>query len=91
MYSLIPPLVLLIVLGFISKLFSEELELLNIGMIHLIPILYAAMKLGRRETFIISVASVLSFNFFFIPPTFTFTVHDLRYIFSFSIMIGVGE
>ncbi len=91
MYSLIPPLLLLIVLGFISKLFSEELELLNIGMIHLIPILYAAMKLGRRETFIISVASVLSFNFFFIPPTFTFTVHDLRYIFSFSIMIGVGQ
>lgn len=65
--------------------------MVNIGMIHLIPILYAAMKLGRRDTLIVSVASVLSFNFFFIPPTFTFTVHDLRYIFSFVIMIAVGQ
>ncbi|OHD81837.1 MAG: hypothetical protein A3D90_10985 [Sulfuricurvum sp. RIFCSPHIGHO2_02_FULL_43_9] len=49
------------------------------------------MRLGRRDTLIVSVASVLTFNFFFIPPTFTFTVHDLRYIFSFVIMIVVGQ
>lgn len=91
MYPIIPPFLLLIVLSLLSKLFSEELQLVNIGMIHLIPILYAAMKLGRRDTLIVSVASVLSFNFFFIPPTFTFTVHDLRYIFSFVIMIAVGQ
>lgn len=91
MYTILPPLLLLIALSLISKLFSEELQLVNIGMIHLIPILYAAMRLGRRDTLIISIASVLSFNFFFIPPTFTFTVHDLRYIFSFIIMIAVGQ
>lgn len=91
MYAILPPLLLLIALALISKLFNEELQLVNIGMIHLIPILYAAMRLGRRDTLIISIASVLSFNFFFIPPTFTFTVHDLRYIFSFIIMIAVGQ
>ncbi|GEM_PF-1134809 len=91
MYSIIPPFLLLIVLGLISKLFSEELQLVNIGMIHLIPILYAAMHLGRRDTLMVSIASVLSFNFFFIPPTFTFAVHDVRYIFSFAIMIVVGQ
>lgn len=91
MYPIIPPFLLLIALSLISKLFSEELQLVNIGMIHLIPILYAAMRLGRRDTLTISLASVLSFNFFFIPPTFTFTVHDLRYVFSFVIMIVVGQ
>lgn len=91
MYAIIPPLLVLITLTLISKLFSVELELVNIGMLHLIPILYAAMRLGRRDTLIVSVASVLSFNFFFIPPTFTFTVHDIRYIFSFAIMIAVGQ
>lgn len=91
MYAILPPLLLLIVLGLLSKLFSEELQLVNIGMIHLLPILYAAMRLGRRDTLIVSVASVLSFNFFFIPPTFTFTVHDVRYVFSFAIMIAVGQ
>lgn len=91
MYAIIPPLLLLVALSVISKLFSEELQLVNIGMIHLIPILYAAMRLGRRDTLIVSVASVLSFNFFFIPPTFTFTVHDIRYVFSFAIMIAVGQ
>jgi two-component system sensor histidine kinase KdpD len=91
MYPIIAPFLLLIVLGLISKFFSEELQLVNIGMIHLIPILYAAMRLGRRDTLLLSFASVLSFNFFFIPPTFTFTVHDLRYVFSFVIMIVVGQ
>ncbi|HZF69689.1 sensor histidine kinase [Sulfuricurvum sp.] len=91
MYAIIPPFLLLIVLSFISKLFSDELQLVNIGMIHLIPILYAAMRLGRRDTLIVSLASVLSFNFFFIPPTLTFTVHDMRYLFSFTIMIAVGQ
>jgi two-component system sensor histidine kinase KdpD len=91
MYTIIPPFLLLIVLSLISKLFSEELQLVNIGMIHLIPILYAAMRSGRRDTLIVSLASVLSFNFFFIPPILTFTVHDLRYVFSFTIMIAVGQ
>ena len=91
MYPIITPFLLLIVLGLISKFFSEELQLVNIGMIHLIPILYAAMRLGRRDTLLLSFASVLSFNFFFIPPTFTFTVHDFRYVFSFVIMIAVGQ
>lgn len=91
MYPIILPFLLLIALSLISKLFSEELQLVNIGMIHLIPILYAAMRLGRRDTLIISLASVLSFDFFFIPPTLTFTVHDVRYIFSFVIMIVVGQ
>lgn len=91
MYAIIPPFLLLIVLSLISKLFSEELLLVNIGMIHLLPILYAAMRLDRRDTLIISLASVLSFDFFFIPPTLTFTVHDVRYVFSFAIMIVVGQ
>ena len=91
MYSIMPPFLLLIVLSLISKLFSEELQLVNIGMIHLIPILYAALRLGSRDTLIVSVASVFSFNFFFIPPIFTFTVHDVRYVFSFAIMIAVGQ
>lgn len=91
MYAIMPPFLLLIALAVISKLFSEELQLVNIGMIHLIPILFAAMRLGRRDTLIVSFASVLSFNFFFIPPTLTFTVHDVRYVFSFGIMIAVGQ
>ncbi|MDD2828801.1 MAG: DUF4118 domain-containing protein [Sulfuricurvum sp.] len=91
MYPIIPPFLLLLSLSLISKLFNEELQLVNIGMIHLIPILYAAMILGRRDTLIVSLVSVLSFNFFFIPPTFTFTVHDIRYVFSFAIMITVGQ
>ncbi|MDD5052604.1 MAG: DUF4118 domain-containing protein [Sulfuricurvum sp.] len=91
MYAIIPPFLLLVVLAFFSKLFSAELELVNIGMIHLLPILYAAMRLNQRDTFIVSIASVLSFNFFFIPPTLTFTVHDVRYVFSFAIMIAVGQ
>lgn len=91
MYRIIPPFLLLIVLGFFSKLFIDELQLVNIGMIHLLPILYAAITLGRRGTLIVSIASILSFDFFFITPIFDFTIHEIKHVFSFAIMIAVGQ
>lgn len=91
MYAIISPFLLLVILSILAKIFSEELQLVNIGMIHLLPILYAAMRLGRKATLLVSLASIVSFNFFFIPPTLTFAVHDGRYVVSFVIMLIIGQ
>lgn len=69
----------------------EAINLLNVGMLHLIPILYIAIKSTHKKTFVISFLSVVSFNFFFIPPKYTFVVYDTRYWFSFIMMIVVGQ
>ena len=39
---------------------------------------------------ITSVLSVLSFDFFFVPPYFTFAVSDTQYLVTFAVMLIVG-
>lgn len=67
------------------------INLVNVGMLHLIPILYVAIKSTHKKTLFVSFLSVVSFNFFFIPPKYTFVVYDTRYWFSFIMMIAVGQ
>src|SRR5581483_2647125 len=46
------------------------------GFLYLLVILGVATKFGLFESTIVSVAAMLSLNFFFIPPTGTFTIAD---------------
>lgn len=91
MYPLLHPYLLLVVVIFVTKIFEHDLNLVNIGMIHLLPILYTAMRFGRLNTLWVSLAAVISFDFLFIPPVLTFTAHDARYLISFAIMIIIGQ
>lgn len=91
MRMLIQSLLFVSMISLFSYFFADRLMSVNIGMLHLLPIIYAAFRFGRRITLWTSFASVLSFDFFFISPTLTFTVHDFRYIISFAIMIGIGQ
>lgn len=72
-------------------LYKSDLEVLNIAMLYLLPILYVAINYGQIQTFFISLIVVLVFDFLFIPPVFTFTVHDARHLLSFIIIIIVGQ
>src|SRR5882757_1167452 len=42
----------------------------------LLAVLAAATKWGLRESIFTSIAGVLAFNFFFLPPLGTFTIAD---------------
>src|SRR5579872_5148614 len=46
------------------------------GFIYLVAILVIATTWGLAEATIASVAAMLSFNYFFLPPVKTFTVAD---------------
>ena len=59
-------------------------------MIFTIPILVAAIRYGRNAALATSILAVLAFDFFFIPPRFTFTVGDARHIGTFAILLGMG-
>jgi two-component system sensor histidine kinase KdpD len=62
----------------------------NIAMLYLIPVLFSAVAWGRYFSVIAAVLGIISFDFFFIPPTFTFTVFDVRYFISFAIFLLVA-
>lgn len=59
----------------------------NIIMVYLLSVLFTALATKRRiYSVIYSITSVFVFNFCFIEPTMTFTIHDPEYVVTFFIM-----
>ena len=55
---------------------SEYFDLANIVMLLLLTVLLVAVRLGRGPAVMASFLSVALFDFFFVPPQFSFTVND---------------
>jgi two-component system sensor histidine kinase KdpD len=64
-------------------------DLPDIAMLYVIAIVLAALA-GRGPAFLASSLAVLSFNFCFIPPRFTFAVADTRHMLTIGVMFGAG-
>lgn len=62
----------------------------NIGMLFLLPVLVAATRFGLRTGIVTGLASSLAYNFFFIPPTHTFTIEDPQNIITVLVLLGVA-
>jgi two-component system sensor histidine kinase KdpD len=66
------------------------LDIINIGLIHIIPVVVVAIHGNIKATIFITLLSVIFFNFLYIPPLYSFTVHNELYIWSFIIFAVVG-
>jgi len=62
----------------------------NLIMIYLLGVAWVAYRHGRIPALVAAAASVLAFDFFFVPPYLTFSVADTQYLFTFAAMLGVG-
>ena len=56
---------------------------INLVMLYLAAVVLAAVYLGRGPSMLAALLSVLAFDFFFVPPRFTFAVSDTEYILTF--------
>lgn len=74
-------------LGFV--LFGRE-QLHNVVMLYLLGILLISSRYGLVPSIFAAFLSVAGFDFFFIPPFFTFAVADLRHTVSFGVMFLVA-
>jgi two-component system sensor histidine kinase KdpD len=66
------------------------LDLANIAMLFLLVVVLVAFKLGRGPSVLATCVSVGCFDFFYVPPRFTFAVADLQYLVTFAVMLVVG-
>ena len=66
------------------------LDLADLVMLYMLCITIVAARYGRWAALLASGLSVAALDFFFIPPQFTFAVHDLRHVGTFAVMLGVG-
>jgi two-component system sensor histidine kinase KdpD len=71
-------------------LLKDWLEFVNIAMMLLLPVVYSGAMWGRRAGLVSSLLAVASLDFFFVPPIFTFSVADLRYLPSFFVFAIVA-
>jgi two-component system sensor histidine kinase KdpD len=66
------------------------LEVPDVEMLYVVAVLVSAVFLGRGPSVAAAVIGVLAYDWFFVPPTFTFSVTDGRYLFTFGMMFGIG-
>ncbi|MCM3626214.1 DUF4118 domain-containing protein [Paenibacillus glycanilyticus] len=70
--------------------FILEVDLVNIALIYLFPVLISSVFWGFRPAIYSAIVAVLAFDFFFVPPELSFTVEDLRYLISFGVYLAVA-
>jgi K+-sensing histidine kinase KdpD len=62
----------------------------DVVMLYLLAIMVVAIRFGRGASVLSALLSVASYDFFFIPPYYTFTVEDGRHTLTFMMMVVVG-
>jgi two-component system sensor histidine kinase KdpD len=66
------------------------LELTNLVMLFLLAVVIVALRYGRGPAVLASFLGVGLFDFFFVPPRFSFAVSDVEYLLTFAVMLVVG-
>lgn len=62
----------------------------NIVMVYLLGATLSGLLLGRGPSALTAVASTAAFDFFFVPPRFSFYVAETQYLFTMGVMLGVA-
>ncbi|MBC8028240.1 MAG: sensor histidine kinase KdpD [Steroidobacteraceae bacterium] len=74
----------------LAQLMYDHLELANLVMVYLLGVTATALKFGRGPSALAAVVNVAAFDFFFVPPRFTFAVSDAQYLVTFGVMLVIG-
>ncbi len=65
-------------------------DLANIVMLFLLTVVLVAVRLGRGPAVAAAFVSVGAFDFFCVPPRFSFAVTDAQYVLLFVVMLAVA-
>ncbi|HYK12163.1 MAG TPA: sensor histidine kinase KdpD [Gemmatimonadales bacterium] len=68
----------------------RSLSVTDVAMVYVLSAGLVASRYGRGPSLLAAVLSIACFDFFFVPPYFTFAVTDLRYLLTFGVMLGIS-
>jgi len=83
-------LLLVALVMLIGKIYGHYLGLTNIGMLYLLPVVFASASVGLIPSIIVAIVSVLSFDLLFVPPVLRLAVNDVRYLITFAVFMIVA-
>jgi len=66
------------------------LELSNIVMLFLLAVVGVGLRYGRGPAVLAAFVGVALFDFFIVPPRFSFAVSDVQYLVTFAVMLVVA-
>jgi len=89
-WSLVFPLFLVALVTITGSIYGQDLGLTNIGMLYLLPVVFASARLGVVPSIIVALISVLSFDLYFIPPIWRLAVYDVTYLITFAVFMVVA-
>jgi two-component system sensor histidine kinase KdpD len=74
----------------LGLLMTSAIAIHDIALLLVVPVMATAIWLGRGPSMVAAAASVVGFDYLFVPPRFAFAVADPRYGITFAIMLGIG-
>src|SRR5512147_1596965 len=74
----------------IAALTLPYFELVDVAMIYLLGVVVAASRTTKWPALLAALLSVAAFDFFFVPPRFTFAVSNTRFLATFAVMFFVA-
>lgn len=77
------------VMSLIAFLLRNSLNEVNLLFLFLLPVILTALYLGKGPSIVAALISILTFDYLFIPPYFSFAVSDVQYFVSFIVYITV--
>jgi len=75
---------------FASMPLAVHFDRSNIVAIFILVVVLTGVRLGRGPAALAAVLNVAAFDFFFVPPRFSFAVSDVQYVLTFAVMLAVG-
>ncbi|MFZ2197898.1 MAG: sensor histidine kinase KdpD, partial [Thermodesulfovibrionales bacterium] len=74
----------------LAFIMAPYFEVVDLAMVYLLGVVIAAGRTGRGPSLFAAFLSVAAFDFCFIPPYYTFAVHDIRYFITFIVMFMIA-
>jgi len=71
----------------VIELLKPHVPVLSLGVLYLLAVIPVAIFFGPAYGLAVAVASMLAFNFFFLPPLYTLTIQDSRNWFALLVFI----
>lgn len=74
----------------LGLLLRSHLQILDIAMLFLLAVVVVSYGHHRGPALLTSLLSIALFDFLFVPPYYTFNVHDTSYFLTFGVMFAVA-
>ena len=74
----------------VATLLLGHFDLANIAMVFLLAVVLTAVRYGLGPAVVASFLNVAAFDYFFVPPRFSFAVSDVQYVLTFAVMLASG-